>query len=179
MREQQCHLRLPGDGEPFNATGDSVDEPVRQPLLAVVLCAAAKQYLPCVLRPEFKVKLNGRNPFHPRAAAVTRRRHAARPFRCDGGRDCPVADRGARLCRSRHRGGKLVLYRRAVEVTRGFPRGRFRDSFHSHQMWGLRWDHRSKSGKIDRLPSCVGWRGGSATAGLRHGFMRSPTRLTG
>src|SRR5947208_16438459 len=37
-------------------------------------------------------------------------------------------------------------------------------------MWGLRWGRRSKSGKIDRLPSCVGWRGGKPRAGLRHGF---------
>src|SRR5437764_9488947 len=37
-------------------------------------------------------------------------------------------------------------------------------------MWGLRWGRRSKSGKIDRLPSCVGWRGRKPRAGLRHGF---------
>src|SRR5438067_4008428 len=77
------------------------------------------------------------------------------------------------------RPGLLPLYRRAVEVTRGFPPERFRDSFNSHQIWGLRWDHRSKSGKIDRLPCCVGWRGGKPTAGLRHGFTPLPTRLTG
>src|SRR5437763_8365514 len=70
-------------------------------------------------------------------------------------------------------------YQRVVDVTRGFPRQRFRDSFNSHQMWGLERGRRSRSRKIERLPSCVGWPGGNGAAGLRRGFMRLPMRLTG
>ena len=120
--------------------------------------------------------------------SADRTRYAWRPIRRlgQGARDTIPIDR------ARHPAGSLNpasmrsrssypdrLCRRDLTEASRFPPERFRDSFNSHQMWGLSWDHRSKSGKIDRLPSCVGWRGGKPRAGLRHGFTPLPTRLTG
>src|SRR3954470_7338539 len=58
----------------------------------------------------------------------------------------------------------LALYQRAVDVTRGLPRRRFRDSFNSHQMWGLEWGRRSI--KEDRSPAELRERDGRVAARL-------------
>src|SRR4051794_28023292 len=68
-------MRLPGDGELFDGAVDPVDKLICEPVLAIVLCAAAEQYLPC-LRGRFEVNQMGkfrsllRQPISPVAGTL-------------------------------------------------------------------------------------------------------------